>query len=258
VIIRRRAARAGNEVHWRFRPLPGSNFVASGFALGAVIDLVERRRPGSILEVGAGIGTLTTTIAEAAERGGLAPTQIAIEEIEFCLDQLRTNLGPLTERIQIVRRAVDIGPDVAPFDLVVIDGGATTDLLPEDRAGWTAADERAEVASWIGRLAPGAIVMVENERAAQRGHIEAEATRPFLHEHVRPIDGSPGFHLYRFDAGPAVRLAARGRDIVRSAWFPRGVRLLRRVHLLVLRRYGPDRAAVAPGDDEYPPETPLA
>ncbi|QXC60268.1 hypothetical protein KSP35_18300 [Aquihabitans sp. G128] len=249
MIVRRRAVREGTAVHWRFRPRPGSDYVASGFALGAVIDLVERRRPASILEVGAGIGTLTTAVAEAAIRVGLEPSQVAVEEIDFCLEQLDANLGSLGDRVRIVRRAADVPAEVAPYELVVIDGGATTDLLPEDQPGWTAQDERAEVAAWIGRLAPGAIVVVENERAPQRSHIEAEATRPYRHEHVRPVDGSPGLHLYQFDPTPGLQARARVRDAVRALWFPRGLRLLRRAHLVVLRRSGPDRAAVAPGGD---------
>jgi hypothetical protein len=252
VIHPRSAARAGTALHWRFRPLPGSDYVASGFALGAIIHLVERRRPASILEVGAGIGTLTTAIAESADRVGLHGSHVAIEEIDFCLEQLAANLGDRLDRIVVLPRSADLPDDVAPFDLVVIDGGATTDLLPEDRHRWTADDERAEVRAWIGRLAPGAVVLVENERAPQRRWIEAEATRPYVHEQVRPYDGSPGYHLYWFDAGPRTRALVALKDRLRALWFPRGVRLLRRAHHRLTGRVGPDRAAVAPGDRPEP------
>ncbi len=249
MIRRRSSARAGDAFHWRFRPLPGSDYVASGFALGLVVELLERRRPRSILEVGAGIGTLTATVAETLDRLGERSTRhVAVEEIPFCLDQLAANLGDRLDRVVVVPFAAEAPPDVPAFDLVVIDGGATTDLLPEDRHRWTAADERAEVACWMARLAPGALVVVENERLAQRSHIEAEATRAYVHEQVRPLDGTPGAHLYWFDPSPRRRADVAVREAARSLWFPRGVRLRRRIRRRLTGSAGPERAAVAPGD----------
>jgi len=252
VIVRRRSRAAGNELHGRFRPRPGSDYVASGFALAAIIELVERRRPASVLEVGAGIGTLTTAVVEASARAGRVGSHVAVEEIDFCLEQLQANLGAQLDGVDVVPRAAEAPEGLAPYDLVIIDGGATTDLLPADQHRWTAADERGEVAAWMAHLAPGALVLVENERAPQRAHVEAEATRPYAHEHVRPFDAGPGYHLYHFDPSPTTRLGVRAREALRALWFPRGIRLLRRAHVRVLRRPVPERRAVAPGDQAGP------
>jgi len=251
VIRTQDAARRGDELFHRFRTRVGSDYIASGFALGAIIQLVEHRKPQAVLEVGSGIGTITTGVLEARARAGIrAGVQVAVEEIPFCQEQLEANLGEQFDRVVLVARAADLAPDVGPFDLVIIDGGASTDLEPGDRAGWTAADERAEVRAWIGRLAPKAVVLVENERAPQRGHVEAEATRPFVHEHVRPFDASPGFHLYWFDPSPQRRLGVALRERVRRLWFPRGIRLARRGYHRLTGRYLPERETVAIGDGQ--------
>ena len=58
MIIGRATARRGEDLFRRFRDRPGSGFIASGFALGHIEHAVASRRPRTILEVGAGIGTI--------------------------------------------------------------------------------------------------------------------------------------------------------------------------------------------------------
>ena len=202
-----------------------------------------------VLEVGAGIGAITACIVEAADDSGLRITHLAIEDVPFCLEQLAANLGARIERIDVAPYVRDLPADGPNLDLVIIDGGATEDLLPEDRHRWTAEDERSEVQAWIGRLAPGAIVLVENRRDRQRRFIETEASRPFVHEHVRPADAGPGYHLYWFDPAPTRRVRVAAAEMVRRAWFPHGVRAERRVYRLLHGRPRPERDTVAPGGD---------
>lgn len=246
----------GDAQHWKYRARPGSDFVASGFAIDAVVRLVADRRPATILEVGAGIGTLTEAILDARERASLAGTQVAVEGEPFCLAELDANLGERLADVTVVPLAADVPASVGPYDLVVIDGGSVEDLLPVDRHRWTPDDERAEVAAWIDRLAPRAVVIVENVRSRQRAHLEALATRPFVHEHLRPLDATPGYHRYRFDPTSRERLAARARDRIRDLWFPRGYRAAKRAHRAILRRPLAPRTAVAPGDPAYNADAP--
>ena len=247
MITPKASARRGEAIHRRFRPRPGSNYVASGFALGAVDHLIRSRRPQAILEVGAGIGALTAAIAEACDGAGLAATHVAIEDVPFCLEQLAANLGPRLEGIEVHPYVRDVPVGGPTFDLVIIDGGATEDLLPEDQHLWTAADEEAEVGSWIGRLSPGALVLVENRRDRQRGFIEALAIRPMVHEHVRPLDAGPGYHLYWVDPSATRRLAVAVAEGWRRVWFPRGVRAQRLLYHKLHGRPKPKRDTVAPG-----------
>lgn len=240
----------GDARHLRYRSRPGSNFIASGFALDAIGRLVSDLRPRVVLEVGSGIGTLTEELLDAP--AGAIGTQIAVEADAFCLDQLAANIGERLDGVLVVASAADVPAEVGPYNLVIVDGSSVDDLAPEDRDRWTVDQERAEVAAWASRLAPRAVVIVENERPRQRDHLESLVSRPFLHEHIRPLDATPGFHRYRFDPTPVEVRKAQIRDLGRSRWFPGGVRLLRRVHMRLLGRELSVRAAVAPGESEQP------
>ncbi len=195
------AERRGIAVFERFVPRPGSGYIASGFALGRIIDLVERRRPERILEVGSGIGTITSAVLEARDRTGVGGLHVAVEDVPFCLEQFAANLGPRAADVVVVPRAADVAAAVGPvtFDLVIVDGGDPDDLAPEERHTFTAADRAAEVGAWVALVAPRGLVLVENTRIAQRRELEAQAGRPFVHEHLRPADDTPGVHLYWFE-----------------------------------------------------------
>lgn len=136
------AEQRGIEVFERFVVRPGSGYIASGFALGRIIDLVERRRPERILEIGSGIGTITTAIQSARDRSGRSGPHVRVEDIEFCLEQFAANLGAGADEVVVVPRAADVVAAVGPvaFVLVVLGGGGTTDLVPEDQHSLTAAD----------------------------------------------------------------------------------------------------------------------
>lgn len=245
----RDAHQRGDAQFDRFRTRPGSDYIASGFALGRLAELVEVRAPRSILEIGAGIGAITATLLEARERAGTTDGEyVAVEDIPFCLEQLATNLGPQIGAITVVPRAAAIAPEHGPFDLVIIDGGATTDLIPEDRHLFPPEAEADDVRSWLPRIAHGGVVVAENVRLRQRQVMEAEVGRAFVHEHVRPLDGSPGLHIYRFEPDDATRARVRVREGLRQLWFGRGFRLAKRAWAKGTSRPFPRRSRVAPGE----------
>ncbi|MGN6693292.1 MAG: hypothetical protein ACTHN0_03875 [Aquihabitans sp.] len=252
MISRRAARRTGDGQFERFRPRPGSNYIASGFALARFIELVEAHRPRAILEVGAGIGAITDTVLAARERAGCADgLYVAVEDIPFCLEQLASNLGPRMDQVTVVPRASAIPPELGPFDLVIVDGAATEDLFPEDRHLFPPSAQDDEVRAWVPRIAPGGIVAVENVRRRQREVLEQEARRPFVHEHLRPLDDSPGVHLYRFEPDGLLKAVAGTRNAVRPVWFDHGLPLAKKVFGKVLHRPFPGRSAVAPGDHDW-------
>ena len=85
----------------------------------------------------------------------------------------------------------------------------------------------------------------------QRSFIEADAAargRRFSHEHIRPRDGTPGFHLYLFDPGPWSVLRSRVANACRSLWFPRGMRAEKRLYRKLTGRTRPPRDTVATSD----------
>jgi hypothetical protein len=253
MISRREARRTGDGQFERFRPRPGSNYIATGFALARFVELVEARRPQAILEIGAGIGAITDTVLAARERAGCADgLYVAVEDIPFCLEQLAANVGTRLDQVTVVPRASAIPPELGPFDLVIVDGAATGDLLPEDRHTFPLSAQDDEVRSWLPRIAPGGIVAVENVRLRQREVLEREVGRPFVYEHIRPLDNTPGIHLYRFEPTGAQRAVAGVRNAVRPLWFGHGLPLAKKVFRRALHRPFPRRTAVAPGDEDWP------
>ena len=50
----------GTETHQRFSGRPGSDFIATAYALDGLAEELRRRRPRTVLEVGPGIGTTTS------------------------------------------------------------------------------------------------------------------------------------------------------------------------------------------------------
>lgn len=248
-MISRHARTAGDAVFDQFRPRPGSDFIASGFALAAIAALVERRTPTSILEIGSGIGTITVAILDAQDRVGASDgSYVGVEDVPFCLEQLDANLGARRDRVTFVPTAAAAPPGAGPFDLVVVDGGAQSDLMAEERHRFTVEAEIDGVRAWLPHIAPGAVVVFENVRARQRRVLEEEVGRPFVHEHLRPLDGSPGMHLYWFEPPVATRALAPVREGARALWFGRGLPLARLAYGRFLKRPFPRRNTVAPGE----------
>jgi hypothetical protein len=250
VITSRVRRRAGDAVHFRFRDRVGSEFVASGFALGQIQQLIEGRQPRIVVEMGSGIGALTSAIADALQHTGSPATQVAIEDEPFCLEQLAVNLGDRYGRLSVFGHVADLPDSLGAVDLVVVDGGATTDLLPGDRHRWTEEDERREMQEVVDRLAAKAVVVFENQRDRQRAHLEALAPPRWVHEQVRPFDATPGYHVYWFDPTPARRLVASLCNGLRGLWFPAGIRKVRWLYWRVQGEFLPTRSAVAPGGGE--------
>lgn len=219
----------GPALHRRFSRLEGGGYVASGYALDGLARWVARRRPSRVLELGAGIGATTAALVAALDEagvpleGGGGPRHVAVERVPFCLDRLAVNLGAERDKVVVVDWATSAPP--GPYDLVLVDG-----LDPDD--GDDAVDRArsdAETAAAVADLARRAVLVVENDRVAQRRTIERVVRPGWTHAHVRPWDGTPGYHLYLFDPTPFERAALAARRAADSVWHPRGRRALRTV-----------------------------
>lgn len=158
--------RESERIWQRFAALPGAAVdgvagIASEHAIGGLLALVRGRRPTRILELGAGIGTLTFTILEAVTELGIDRRPgyafYTIENNEFCLGQLAGNLGGFAGRYRILRSTDEL-PKLR-FDLIVVDGGGD---LGNDMG----------VMSFDDRLARGGAILVEGGRSFQRQLIE--------------------------------------------------------------------------------------
>jgi protein-L-isoaspartate O-methyltransferase len=104
------------EIFTAFKARPGSEFIASPFAIDELSKLVIGKRPKRVLEVGAGIGTLTYVLCRLKEQ---CPFElVSVEWNDFCLGELAKNVdGEFT----LVNSMDDASGE---FDLIVIDGGS--------------------------------------------------------------------------------------------------------------------------------------
>ncbi len=108
-------------VHARFAVRPGSQHIATEFSLAHLSALLKASRPKTILEFGAGIGTLTYALlthpADVAEI-------VSTECDAYCLEQLELNIpADLKPRNRVVTDMDVLLQEPVTYDLVVFDGG---------------------------------------------------------------------------------------------------------------------------------------
>jgi protein-L-isoaspartate O-methyltransferase len=199
------------ELHGRFSSQGGSQFIASGHAIHGLLLWIEKTQPRNVLEIGAGIGTLTAAmlLALSARKsaGGSEYTLTSLEPEPYCLEQLEKNLAGLDRsrhRVVPDMSAVDRG---APFDFVIVDGGVL--------------DER-----YFTHLAERAVVFVEGYRSKQRELLERVcAGRPHVTANFRSPDRLTGYWITQFDPSPLERSTFSIRSFNN------------RVHASIRRRY---------------------
>lgn len=210
-----------DETYDSFQHRPGSDFIATRYALGGLVRTLRRRAPTSVLEVGPGIGTTTRVVISTldAVHGPGAYTLYGIEHVPFCLKQMARNLGPDRARTVVVDRYEEIPGDHPPFEFVLIDGGGEG----EDDGSLPAEHVADQNRRYVSELAPRAVVFVENKRPAQRAIVERELTVPYAYAHVRPWDDGAGYHLYQLHPTATERLRAAGRGVLDRVWFDTGL-----------------------------------
>ena len=105
-----------SEIYAEFRAKPESQFIATRYALAYLSALISEIKPRCVLEIGAGIGTVTKLLLVHPVGVG---SLISTEAHEGCRQLLSQNL-PVSDRLHLyhdVKEAADGGP----FDLVVLD-----------------------------------------------------------------------------------------------------------------------------------------
>lgn len=163
-----------------FRALPGSEQVATGYAIEGLLRWLRRRRPRHLYEAGAGLGTLSAAILTTApEDTTCFRCQIEERSAEYrALWERR--LGPLVSATAIVRTADWIAPP-HPFDFVIVDG-------PHG--------------PYWKHLAPKATVFFEGNRVNERADLAAalgRGRRRVAWANWRPLDRSKGFWVAHLD-----------------------------------------------------------
>ena len=104
----------------QFAGRPGAQHIATEFALTYLCALLRTRKPASVLEIGAGIGTITSILLE--HPCGIEHVT-STEDHPFCLEQLETNLPPMTrERLKLIKGENGLDKIDRNFDLIIFDG----------------------------------------------------------------------------------------------------------------------------------------
>ena len=107
------------KIHDTFRKKPGAQHIATAFALAHLSRILNTEKPRKVLELGAGIGTITYLLASHP----CAPGKIvSTEENAFCLGQLERNIPPeYMSKVDLVTVPEEIVHLDERFDLVIFD-----------------------------------------------------------------------------------------------------------------------------------------
>lgn len=171
------------DIHAKFAALPGSEQIASAFAVAGLYKWVRRHtlqgRELHVLEIGVGIGTLTATILSA--RGDVEV--IAVEPDNWCREAWRQNLRS-DHRVQQCQITHTVRSTLAwtPFDFVVIDGGDLDDY-------------------YYVQLHLRAVVFFEGRRREQRKVLRRmwAGCRSFIEAEWKPRGRSKGYAVVLFE-----------------------------------------------------------
>lgn len=107
------------DIYAEFRAKPESQHIATEFALVELANLVGRIKPRRVLEIGAGIGTITKLLLQHPDR----PQYLtATEAHPVCLSELEKNLNGLSRSgYDLVQSAEQLDTGIE-YDLVIFDG----------------------------------------------------------------------------------------------------------------------------------------
>ncbi len=117
---------APNDVDWAlaqavradFSIKPGAEHIASDFAMAHLSAFVRAIRPKTILEIGAGIGTITQLLLSHQARPAHL---VSTEDNAYCLAQIGANISPTDQSHKLITDQKELDPEKDHFELVIID-----------------------------------------------------------------------------------------------------------------------------------------
>lgn len=104
-----------------FSGLDGNQYIATEFALKAILNVVEKYKAKNILELGVGIGCITFCIMKFSNINNSKINYIGTESNEFCLKVLPNYLKEYYNKIQIFPQLKDVSSN-EKFDIIIVDG----------------------------------------------------------------------------------------------------------------------------------------
>ena len=186
------------ELQKHFAAQPGSGQIGSAFAAEGLAYWLRRLRPLRVVEVGSGIGFLTTVILRALREVQFGGLVSAVEPNAWCRERCIENVKRFGHRVPALYTD---WRDVAHIDFLVIDGG----------------DRRND---YYGNLTKRAGVFFEGGRREQRATLRTmyAGGRPFIEATWKPRwTRHKGYAVVLFDPTRVERLwiaAVRVREWV--------------------------------------------
>lgn len=181
------------EIHRHFSRLPGSDHIAKEHCVRGLITWLKRREPKNILEIGAGIGTLTfTTLAAQSEIYGdnhrASYKLTSVEKNEFCLSELKKNLSYQWTQFEVIEELPRPPAKVGPFDFVIIDGG---DQNP----------------NFVSNLSQRAVVFIEGYMSKKHWLIaDTHKDRKWISTNIRSLNRKAGYWIFQFEPTVSERM----------------------------------------------------
>jgi len=106
-------------VHDEFSQKPGAQHIASEFALAYLSAVLNKVKPDSVLEFGAGIGTITHFLLQHPANIGHVTTT---ENHPYCLEQFAANISEEFDgRYDLIVDDSTLLPGQRPYELVIVD-----------------------------------------------------------------------------------------------------------------------------------------
>ena len=141
-----------NSVHDEFSQKPGAQHIASEFALAYLSAVLNKVMPNSVLEFGAGIGTITHFLLKHPANIGHVTTT---ENHPYCLEQFAANISEEFDgRYDLIVDDSTLVPGQRPYELVIVDNSVS--------------------ARGYAYLDHGMTCFVEGARSANRREIQSE------------------------------------------------------------------------------------
>ena len=161
-------------VYDEFSQKPGAQHIASEFALAHLSAVLNKVKPNSVLEFGAGIGTITYFLLKHPTNVGHVTTT---ENHAYCLEQFAANIPEdLGGRYDLIVDDSTMVPGQQSFDLVIIDSSVSLPGYP-----------------YLDR---GMVCFVEGARSANRREVDAElASRGLRCDFVNYNRGTQYFNI---------------------------------------------------------------
>ncbi len=111
------------EIYQWFSRSSGSEHIASWNAIKGLSRVLKRHAPTRLLEIGAGIGTLTYIVLASNRRKRTVAEFTVFEDNSYCINSLKKNLSVFENQYTLVNNLTQDLNQGQKYDFIIVDGG---------------------------------------------------------------------------------------------------------------------------------------